>query len=206
MGVGFGFGGRRSNWSLTGFLDDVSDFILRDRAHGQEGILRDDGAFIYRNVEARLVGLELEGRAGLGEHVAISGTASGVRGDNRTDDRVLAQIPPLQGRVGLDWDASWGGLGAGLRWAARQTRVDDDPRTGSGLDPGETPGYAVLDLSGTYEIGRGISLAAGVDNLFDHVYADHLSRSNLFDPEPVRVNEPGRSFWVRLGWHGGADL
>jgi len=53
-----------SSWSVTAFLDDVNDFILRDRAHGQEGILRDDNATIYRNVEARLLGLEVEGLTG----------------------------------------------------------------------------------------------------------------------------------------------
>jgi iron complex outermembrane receptor protein len=44
-----------------------------------------------------------------------------------------------------------------------------------------------------------------VDNLFDHAYANHLNRGNLFDPDPVRINEPGRTFWARLSWRGGAS-
>ena len=34
-------------------------------------------------------------------------------------------------------------------------------------------------------------------NLLDKTYANHLSRSNSFDPETVQVNEPGRSFFLR---------
>ena len=48
-------------------------------------------------------------------------------------------------------------------------------------------------------------LFAGVDNVFDRACADHLNRGNLFDPEPVRINEPGRTFWIRLGWRGGVN-
>jgi iron complex outermembrane receptor protein len=40
------------------FFDDVADFILRDRAHGQTGVLASDNATIYRNVDARLYGVE----------------------------------------------------------------------------------------------------------------------------------------------------
>jgi iron complex outermembrane receptor protein len=194
----------RSYWALTGFVDQVDDFILRDRAHGQEGIRLSDNASIYRNAEARLIGLELEGRRSLGPRFELGGTAGWVQGDNREDDRPLAQIPPLQGRLGLRYvDQRWTGA-VGLRWATRQTRVDDDPLTGSGLDFGQTSGYAVLDLSASFELAAGLAVVAGADNLLDHTYADHLNRGNLFDPDPIRVNEPGRSLWVRLHWQGGA--
>ena len=78
--------------------------------------------------------------------------------------------------------------------------------TGSGQDYGETAGYGMLDLSGRFRILRSLSVFAGVDNLFDRNYANHLNRGNLFDPEPVRINEPGRTFWIRLAWRGVAPL
>ena len=43
-----------------------------------------------------------------------------------------------------------------------------------------------------------VALDAGIDNLFDKAYANHLNRANAFDPVQVQVNEPGRSFWARL--------
>ena len=92
----------------------------------------------------------------------------------------------------------------GLAKRLEQDRVDDDPRTGTGLDFGPTAGYAVVDLSTTYRIGQGLAVVAGIDNALDDTYANHLNRGNLFDPDPIRVNEPGRTAWVRLRWRGGA--
>jgi iron complex outermembrane receptor protein len=202
--LGLASEGQEATWSVTGFVDQADDFIVRDRAHGQEGILQSDNATIYRNIEARLVGIEAEGSYQLSQRLRIAGTASWVQGDNRTDDRPLAQIPPLQGRLQLDYGAEkWGTAGI-FRWAAAQTRVDDDPTTGSGQDYGETPGYGALDLSGRYRIVGSLSIFAGVDNVFDRAYANHLNRGNLFDPDPVRINEPGRTLRVRLAWRGGA--
>ena len=45
-----------------------------------------------------------------------------------------------------------------------------------------------------------IQLTAGIDNLFDKTYAEHISRSGDmvagFD-QLDRVNEPGRTVWLK---------
>jgi len=44
-------------------------------------------------------------------------------------------------------------------------------------------------------------LAAGIDNLFDETYAEHLSRAGTMVSgyiQTTRVNELGRAFWARL--------
>nr|VFJ77841.1 MAG: iron complex outermembrane recepter protein [Candidatus Kentron sp. FM] len=79
---------------------------------------------------------------------------------------------------------------------AEQHRVDDDPATGSGLDARETPGFQTLDLYGGYRLDNGFVIEFGVDNVFDHDYAEHLNTSNAFDVTQVQVDEPGRSFWL----------
>ena len=180
------------------FFDRVDDFILRDRARGQEGILRSDLATIYRNVEAELFGLELDVRQRITDHLSLLGNTSWVHATDTTDDRPLYQIPPLQGRLRADFERHRWEASATLRYAFEQTRVDDDPTTGSGLDAGETPGYTVYDLLGSYALRQGLKVQVGVENVFDRQYANHLNRSNLFDPGQVRVNEPGRTFWLKL--------
>ncbi|HSN54245.1 MAG TPA: TonB-dependent copper receptor [Candidatus Sulfomarinibacteraceae bacterium] len=197
-------------WSAAGaafqvsvFADRVDDFILRDRSHGQPDVLRDDGAFVYRNVEAERLGGEISGRVELAPRLALDGSVSYVWVENTTDDRPVAEIPPLDGRVALTWRADRWSAGGAVRGAAKQTRVDADPMTGSGLDTGETPSWAVLDLSGSLRLGFGFDLVAGIDNLLDDTYATHLNRASVFDPVPVQVNEPGRVLWARLRWSGG---
>jgi iron complex outermembrane receptor protein len=85
-----------------------------------------------------------------------------------------------------------------VRAAAKQTRVDEDPLTGSGLDVGQTPGWAVVDIYGNYVINKTVSVRFGIDNLLDKEYAQHLNRSSAFDPLQVQVDEPGISGWVKL--------
>ncbi len=199
---GISWSGSGYNFDATVFYDDVDDEILRDRAHGQPGISRDDNATIYRNVEARRAGAEIVGRWRLGSAFTVGGDAAYVYAQNTTDDAPIAQTPPLEGNLFANWAAGGWGVGGIMRWASKQTRVDDNPMTGSGLDVAETPGWAVLDLSGEVDVGAGFSVLAGVDNVFDRIYAYHLNRDNFFDPEPVQINEPGRVFWLRLRWSG----
>ncbi|WP_242523112.1 TonB-dependent copper receptor [Thiocystis minor] len=185
---------------LEVFYDRVSDYILRDRAHGQSGILLSDNASIYRNVEAELAGGEWTGEIRLGAHWEAGASLAYVSAQNRTDGRAIAQIPPLNGHLSLEHRReSWSG-GARLNWSDTQHRVDDDPLIGSGLDVGETPGWWTLDLYGEASLGQHGRLRLGIDNLFDRAYADHVNRANLdpFNPGAVQVNEPGRVLWARV--------
>jgi len=200
--LGAGWRKNGSSANLTVFAADVDDFILRDRAHGQDGILQSDNATIYRNVSARRYGVEADAMFQLSSEFVLAGRLAWVWAENTTDSRAIAQTPPLHGNISAGWSRNrWSASGV-VRWAAKQTRVDDNPMTGSGLDAGQTPGWVVLDLAGTVEIGAGFGLQAGVANVFDRTYANHLNRASAFDPSAVRVNEPGRTFWLRVRWQG----
>jgi iron complex outermembrane receptor protein len=189
-------------WGLGAsvFYDDVGDFILRDRARGQSGILQDDNATIYRNVSATLWGAEADGRMRWSPQWSSNLGLAYVEARNTSDDRWIAQTPPLEGNLSLDYTSADWHLGANLRFAAKQTKVDDDINTGSGLDAGETDGWAALDLYGDAQLGKHGKLYFGVDNVFDETFAYHVNRANSdpFNPEAIRVNEPGRQFWVRV--------
>jgi iron complex outermembrane receptor protein len=200
--LGAGWQGGSTRVSFTLFGADVEDFILRDRAHGQPGILQADNATVYRNVSARRYGVESDAYIAISGPLVLSASLAWVWAENTTDNRPVAQTPPLNGTVGLAWGRARWSLDGVVRWAAEQTRVDDDPTVGSGLDAGPTPGWAVLDLTGNVELGAGFGVQLGVANAFDRTYATHLNRASLFDPDAVRVNEPGRTYWLRLRWRG----
>ena len=55
--------------------------------------------------------------------------------------------------------------------------------------------HGVLNLSGSHPLADYLSISWAVDNLFDNTWAPHVSRANTdpFNPEAVRVNEPGRT-------------
>ena len=177
------------------YRNEVDDFILRTRFH-ELG----NNATIYRNVQAMLWGSELA----MGYRFN-NGWYSGIEfayvyGQNETDDRPLAQMPPLAVTARLSYETDAWQTGLIWRGATKQTRVDDDPMLGSGLDARQTPGWAVLDLYAQWQLNAQWRLDLGVDNLFDRLYAQHLNRASAFDAMQVQVNEPGRSAWLRLSY------
>lgn len=192
---------RRDGWlelSATAFADRVHDHILRDRARGQDGILQSDGATIYRSTEALYLGSGARADWRLHRHASVAAGVDQVWAKDLDSGLPLAQIPPVSGSAtlrGHAWDDRLT-ASATVRWAARQSRVDDDTATGSGLDPGEGAGWGVLDLSVAWsQPGLG-ELAVGCDNLCDRAYAEHLAKAGTFDPTVSRVDEPGRSLWI----------
>lgn len=181
-----GFETTQESWSVNGslFADRVHDFILRDQ-------FSVTGVTTYRNVSALLTGLELSGNWARGGW-EVGGDLAYTYGQDRTDDRPLAQIAPLMGKIVVSYGRNAWRAGARLNWAAGQHRIDP------ARDPGVTPGYATVDLFGTYDLSDRARLVAGVDNLLDKTYATALARSNTFDPTLVRVNEPGRTVYLKL--------
>jgi iron complex outermembrane receptor protein len=194
----FGFTMQQANYQMSSsiFYNRVSDFILRDKALGQTGILQQDNATIYRNVDARLYGIELDTQFTLTNNITQSVGIAYTHANNTTDNRPLARIAPLEMTIGLDYQHTQWAMGGLLRLATQQTRID----TQSGLDAGETAGFAVLDLHARYQIAKTVQMQFGLDNVFDKTYAYHVNRANAdpFNPEPIRVNEMGRSAWLKL--------
>ncbi len=194
LDAGIALVSERHRASVVVFFDDVQDYILRDTARGQPGILKADMADIYRNVDAELYGAELETTLSLSDRLDLTAQLAWVHATNTSDDRPLPQTPPLEGKIQLDYSTTASSYGARIRFAARQDRID----TFSKQEVGETPGWEVLDLYGSHDIDETFSIRAGVDNLFDRTYAEHASRANLMDPRAIKVYEPGRTIWLQV--------
>ncbi len=184
--------------SVSLYYDSVNDYILRDRAHGQDGVLASDNAAIYRNVDARLYGFDAEAVQQWSARWRSRFTVAYVNATNTTDDRPIAQTPPPEGTASLEYDRRDWMLGTRVRATMKQTRVEDDPLTDSGLDAGPTPGFAVWDLYGRWQATKSTELKFGIDNVFDRLYAEHLNKPNAYDPGANQVNAPGRSYWARV--------
>ena len=59
----------------------------------------------------------------------------------------------------------------------------------------------MFSLNAGYRPRKGVTVTAGVDNVFDRTYAEHISRSSAAIPgyeQSLRVNEPGRTLWIKL--------
>lgn len=198
LDVGLNFKGKNTTSSVSVYYDNVSDYILRDRAHGQTGINQTDNATIYRNVAAVLYGIDYEASYKWSDNWRSNFSAAYVHSQNTTDDRVIAQTPPLEGTASLEYFNNDWLVGVDVRLVDEQTRVEGDITTDSGLDAGPSKRFGVLNLYGSIKLGKKGNLKAGIDNVLDKTYAEHLNKPSAFDTSVVRVNEAGRSVWTRV--------
>ncbi|MCL1477273.1 MULTISPECIES: TonB-dependent receptor [unclassified Marinobacter] len=183
-------------WKPVVWADQVEDFVLRyKQENGVEGCNKSGGCSRYENIDARLLGVEAN--LGWSDGTWSSNSAlAAVRGENRDDNRPLPQIPPLQFIQTLGWQQHGHSIEAQWQLARRQDRID----LASGLDAGASPGYGVFNVSGSHPLTGYLTFNWALDNLFDNTWAPHVSRSNSdpFNPEAVRVNEPGRTVRAAL--------
>lgn len=195
-----GLSWEQKTWEVGGaaYHDWVSDYIFRDTARGQAGILQSDRATIYRNVDATLWGVEVNGQVLLFDGVRIQGNIAYTEGTNQDTSLPLPQIAPLSAGLDLAYEGDGWTVGTRLNAALRQNRTDASNETGSGRDVRKTAGYLVPDLYAAIDAFEPFEIKLGITNLLDHTYANHLNRSNSFDLQEVQVNEPGRSFYVQV--------
>ncbi|GGE65200.1 TonB-dependent receptor [Streptosporangium jomthongense] len=175
------------SWKPAVWVDQVDDFVLRYKETPADTR--------YQNIDARLLGAEMTVGWTNGTWSSSSALAS-VRGENRDDNKPLPQIPPVQFVQTLAWQSMGHSIEAQWHLARRQDRIDPE----SGLDAGTSPGYGVFNLSGSHPLMAHLSFNWAVDNLFDNTWAPHVSRANTdpFNPDAVRVNEPGRTLRAAL--------
>ena len=77
--------------------------------------------------------------------------------------------------------------------AAAQTHVD------ASLGERPTPSWAIANLTTGIRHGR-LSIAAGIANLLDGYYVEHLSYQRDPFRTGLRVAEPGRQLFANMSW------
>ena len=154
----------------------------------------------FSNVDARLYGFDIEGGMQLTERWFVDGIVSYVRGERRDIDDDLYRIAPLNGTVALSHRrANWSATVEGQFY----TEQDHVSRTNGETSTG---GYGLLNVYGQYSIPeQGITITAGVDNLFDKQYRPHLAGVNRVINSDVatgtRLPGDGINGYLRLAIH-----
>ena len=185
--------------SVSLFANRIDDYILIDYSNP----MKRNG--FARNIDASSWGGEVEASYRLSEHWLSTGSLAYVRGDNDSDDLPLAQLPPLDARIGLQYDDGTWSVGSLLRMVDKQDRYALNQGNIVGRDLGESAGFAVFSLNGSWRPSDDWLLSAGVDNLFDKTYAEFVSRAGGNGMggsipgylQTTRVNEPGRLLWLK---------
>jgi iron complex outermembrane receptor protein len=184
---------------VSAFYNKITDFnlIQSNVAKGMSLVT------ITRNISATTYGAETGMTVQLADSLKMDGSLAYVHGTNDTDGTALGQIPPLEARIGLNYDDKVWSFGALLRGVAAQKRVAVNQGNIAGQDIAASGGFSVLSLNGGWRASKSVQVTAGVDNLFNKTYAEHISRAGAMVSgytQTTRVNEIGRNVWVKANF------
>ena len=154
------------------------------------------------NIDARIMGAEMGAEYRWSDNWKSDVSLAYAWGKNSSDGEALPQMPPLEGRLGLTWER--GDFSASGLWrvVAEQTRVAEGKGNVTSKDFADSHGFGVLSANAAYRLNQHFRLSAGVDNLLDKSYSEHLNQlgvaGGLGQPATERFNEPGRTLWARV--------
>ena len=180
---------------------------------GYVGQVRDYIMFTYRpgmmmpmsqvdNITARIMGGELGASYDFSANIKGDMSLAYAYGKNTTDSRAMPQIPPLEARFALSYEQDNFSSSVLWRLAAKQNRIDKGRGNVVGKDFGPSAGFGVFSLNSAYRLSQNWKFSAGVDNLFDKNYSEHLNLAGNagfgYSDDSSRVNEAGRTWWTRV--------
>ncbi|GFO74687.1 iron complex outermembrane recepter protein [Bathymodiolus platifrons methanotrophic gill symbiont] len=180
--------GDKFSTELSVFYSHISDFILvhlGDRAN---------------NIDAQRTGGELLLAYNLTDYFSMTGNLSYVYGQNLTQNTPLAQTPPLEGNIGLNYDDGVFYGAVNTRLVAKQDRIHAGYGNVIALDSTPTAGFVTANLQLGYTPHPLVKFQFGIDNLLDKQYTEHLNRSAASAAGPAirKLAEPGRAYWGRV--------
>lgn len=194
---------RREAFSASAslFSNRTNDYILIQNGYAKPAMMGTRAATVTRNVDTSAFGGELSAAYTLAKALKLDASLACVRAENDTDDRPLAQQPPLEGRLGVTYSRSAWFAGASARFVGAQERFAINQGNIVGQDIGRSSGFSVFAFNAGWRPARYLQITAGVDNVFDKAYAEHISRAGssvIGFTTTTRVNEPGRTLWAKL--------
>ena len=202
--VGLSADYERVRGMVRGFHAWVGDYVTFQAFGNLPGMTNPDSVLVqFINTDlATLVGAEGYAEYLWTDWLTCFGTLSYVEGRDQTRDireypdffgqsptEPLPGIVPLESRVGfrLHEPNEW------QRWAVEFSAriVDNQSLVASTLLEKPTPGFTTYDLRGYWQATKSLLLVAGVENLTNKHYREHLDLRTGHG-----VFQPGRSFYV----------
>lgn len=158
-----------------------------------------NSALMFDNIDAEMYGADLGYGYKLSDHFSIEGTLSYVRGKRDDEDDNLYRVAPLNNRLALVYVGHETELKIESVLYAKQSKVS------SFNDEEKTSGYGIINLLGNHKINQQLTVSAGVENLFDHKYQDHLAGYNRNSDSDVAVGDrlpgAGRNLYVSFAYN-----
>lgn len=183
-------------WDSSMYYSSINDYIsasvneeITSRSPGVEGVK------VFKNIEeATLYGGEVRAGIYVGERMNFFGGISYVRGEDEGRNEPLAEIAPFESSLGARYTSP-----EKLYWTQVSGRfVNSQDRVSGSFAEKKSPGFSILDIRGNLRLGQSFSLNAGISNLLDTAYYEHLNRLEKTTGEPIF--EQGRNVYLTLNY------
>lgn len=173
----------------------MEDMTARMMAQMMAG---DDNPLKFANVDAKLYGGDVNWSYQMADNISLTGIVSYVRGERRDIDDDLYRIAPLNAQVNVHY------TGQDFIAKLNLTAVDAQDNVAETNDEQKTAGYGTVNLEGQYFVNADVSIRAGIDNLLDKQYENHLGGYNRVKggevPTMNRLPGEGISGWIEVGY------
>lgn len=175
---------------LQDYISAVKDTTLHVKLPTSPGVRR----FVNFG-EALMTGFEAGFQQQLPAQLTAQLTMAYTYGQDLESDQPLPEIPPFDLRLSLEGSYFKNKLkpAINLRYVSSQQRVSE------AFGEGTTPGFMLLDASIDYQFPLGFRMKAGVKNLLDVAYYEHLSRAFSGKPD-MPLYAPGRNIYLSLNY------
>lgn len=150
----------------------------------------------FANVDAKLYGFDMDFGMRFADSWRMDGVASFVRGRRRDIDDNLYRVAPPNLRLSGSYEQPNYALTLEGIFTAKQENVS---QTNSEAPTG---GHSIINAYGTWHASGNVQVSAGVENLFNAEYLEHLSGYNRNGGSDIalgaRLPATGRGVFIKL--------
>ena len=185
------------------FYQKINDYIQGTPATDMRvkmvaGMMGDNSPLQFSNIDASLMGADMNWQYSVNDQFSLSGVVSYVKGKRHDIDDDLYRISPLNSRINVNYQFGNWQSNLAIHAFSRQNKVSAlNKETASS-------GYAVVNWQLDYFIDQQMVIRTGINNLFDKHYRDHLAGINRARGSDIAVGEKisamGRNIYIALDY------
>lgn len=186
---------RRFMLDVNGFARKIDNYITLQQINVAPKLpLSPPVVFGYINGDATFWGAEAALVYKLTNTLSLKGIAKYLWGQDDTLDEPALGISPF----GLDASLRFASIDDRISLEATLHAVSEQDRVAVTRGEIASDGYVTIDLAASLQLWHGAELRAGILNINDKAYSNHLNARNPFTGQPVP--EPGRVVYANVSY------
>jgi iron complex outermembrane receptor protein len=181
--------------SINAFARQMTDYITLEPTNLPKRLpLSPNTVYQYINGEAQFWGFDVSSSYKIAQQLSFKAGLNYLWGKDTELNEPALGIPPLRLNGGLRYESTQHPffVESSLRW------VDEQDRVATTRGETSTDGHITADIQTGLTLWNRVSIQAGVENLTDKNYVNHLNAKNPFTAK--QIPEPGRVFHLDVSF------